>query len=168
MGLPPGDKDGYRLAFDIALRAIDEQRATLAEVRQRANNLLAIAFGAGGIIASIIFTSDAAKNITEHGLAGGPFWPHLEVPGWFGCTVFTWWSTGGWGFNANPVGMVVQVNQGLEEARIYHDQAVHIGKAVRDIRKKLKCRLRAFNTGLWFMLAEIAGLSILIRDVANA
>lgn len=167
MGSPPGDKNGYRLAYEIALRAIDEQRSTLAEVRQRANNLLAIAFGAGGIIASIIFTSAAAKNITNPGLAG-IFLAALGSAGVFGCTVFIWRVTKGWGFNVNAVGMVVQVNDGTDEARILHDQAVHIGKAVRENRKKLKRRLRAFNTGLWFMLAETAGLSMLIGDVAYA
>lgn len=160
-------EEGYQLAWETTLRTVDEQRITLTEVRQRANGLLTAALGTGGVITSLVLTGNA-DDVTALGYAGIALiaMACLIV---FGCTAFIWYSKKDWVFNLDAKRMVDDIDEGKTTAdNIRKNQSKRMNTHIRNNRDKLNCLMRAFNVSLGIMLLEIAGMCMLIGDVANA
>ena len=162
----PGDKDAYKLAFELSLRAIEGQTAAFSLVRERASSLVLTALGAGGIVTSIIFTSPKTGDVTKLGFAG------LALAGLAGIavlifTIYIWNPTKRWRFIIYGK-FVDRIDEGAEAAEIHRYLAGELEGEVEQNTKKLKKRMWAFNAGLWATLLEMVGLAMLIGDVANA
>ena len=162
-----GDGESYKLAFEIALRNIEVQSAAFSLVRQRASNLVVTALGAGGVIATIIFTSPKSGEVTKLGLAG------LALAGVAGiavllATIFVWYPSKGWHFLFSSGQMVEDIDSGKKAPEIHRALARRFDGYVKQNNDKLKMRMGAFNVGLWAILLEVAGLAMLIGDVAVA
>ena len=163
----PGDEDAYKLAFEISLRNMESQSAAFSLVRQRASSLVVTALGAGGVIATIIFTSPKSGEVTKLGFAG------LALAGLAGfavllSTIYIWYPTKRWHFTISIRQMVEDIDNGTESAEIHRTLAKRLQGDAEENNDKLKKRMRAFNAGLWAVLLEVAALAMLIGDVANA
>ena len=159
--------EGYQVAWETTLRTVDEQRFTLTEVRQRANGLLTASLGTGGVITSLVLAGNA-DDVTMLGYAGIAL-VALACLAVFGCTAFIWYSKRGWVFNLDAKGMVDDIEAGKTTAdEIRKSQSKKMNRHINSNRRELDCLMRAFNISLGVMLLEIAGVCMLIGDVANA
>lgn len=158
--------DRYRLPYEAALRTIDQQMASLDELRQRASYMLATGFGAGGITASIIFTSDRTDDIGCLGLIGIAL-AAAGLLGVFAATVCIWRAAKLWHITLDAKKMVKRLDRTKNTAKVQRRYSLKMHKWIRDNRIALEKRMRWFNRGLWAMLAEIVGFALLIGDVAG-
>lgn len=157
----------YRLPYEEALRTIDLQMATLDELRQRANFLLAAGAGAGGITASIIFTFGETERIGCLGLIGITF-AALGIIGVFAATAYIWRAVKKWTMTLDAMKMVNHIDRHKDLAKLQRRSIKKMHKGIATNRTSLEQRMRAFNNGLWAVLAEFVGFALLIGDIAGS
>lgn len=74
-----GDPDGYRLAYESGMGAVEAQATVLREVRDRAGSALSVAIAAAGFAVGLALTVDPPSRMGTIGLLGagtaafGPF-----------------------------------------------------------------------------------------------
>ncbi|MEX2547749.1 MAG: hypothetical protein WD830_08165 [Chloroflexota bacterium] len=125
----------YRLAYDLALKALDQQQETLDGLRERASTLLA----AAAIVTS--FLGGAALPSGQKAALGIPGWIAVVL---FGLTVVTTLNIirprSGWRFLPNAkevVGSYVRSEPTASIAQTHYGLAVEMEKAQIENRKQL-------------------------------
>ena len=114
------DADGYRLAYDEAVRALTRQQSALDEFRTRAGILLS-----GAAIA----TSFLGGQALESGTVSAWSWIAIGCfVGLGGSTLMILWPHKGWEFGAFPhsvIGTYIETEKPLPLPMILRDLALH-------------------------------------------
>lgn len=165
---PPGDPDGYELAFVEGRRTLDKQAAALQETRDRVGTLVSAAAVVAGLGTSLLF-NDANR------LGRLNWWGTLAILGAgvaFGImvlgAVIIWRPLKG-GFvlsSETLIGGYLEAADPASVTEIHREVAIHLGRnAVRN-RDAIERRLRWFSASLYAFGAVILGLLIVLFDVA--
>lgn len=157
----------YQLPYEAALWTIELQMATLDELRQRTNYLLAAGVGAGGITAGIIFTFGETERIGCLGLVGVTL-AASGIIGVYAATAYIWRAVKKWTMTLDAKKMVKHIDRHNDIAKLQRREIKKMHKGIETNRTSLGHRMRAFNIGLWAMLAEIVGFAFLIGDIAGS
>ena len=145
---------------------LDQQLATLRDTRDRSGRLLTAAtllVGLGGLT----FRFDLAERVTVWGLSGAI----LALAGlsgvWF--TTAAIWRPADLQTTQDPIAIIsgyVEGTGGMELPQLHRDLAVWIGRQADANRAILIGRAETFTWGLWALMVEVVGITVLLGDVA--
>jgi hypothetical protein len=167
MAAPPGDHEGYKLAYEEGTNAVADQAATLKETRDRVGALVSAAAVVAGVAAALTFNSGRITRLTEWGvvasaasalgfgaiaLAAVVIW--RPFPGTFTLDAGT------------IVGSYVEGDPPASLVEIHRELALHLGIHSAYNRDLLDRRLTWFVVALQAFLVEIGGLMLVLWDVA--
>jgi len=156
------DPEAYRLAFEEARRALEDQERAVSELRSRAGSLIA-----GAAITTSFFGGQALNRDA------------INATGWIaiGCFVllgltvlFIVWPRRDWEFALSPQKFLQtylepQDAEPLALHLIHRDLALHIGSSASSNRSKLRHVMIAFRAGAVLLTAEVvAWVAVLIEQ----
>jgi hypothetical protein len=158
MATRSADPEAYRLAYEEARRALDEQERAVFELRSRAGQLIA-----GAAIATSFFGGQALHGRVH------PF-------GWvaIGCFValsiavlVILWPRRDWEFNLSPaqfIGIYVEPphDEPLGLPTIHRDLALHMGNSAELNRDQLRWLAVSFRVGAVLLVAEVVSWVIVL------
>lgn len=150
--------DAYRLAYEEARRALDEQERAVVELRSRAGQLIA-----GAAITTSFFGGQALHH-------------RVHAVGWIaiGCfvalsvSVLTiLWPRRDWEFVLSPaqfIGTYIEPEdeEPLELAAIHRDLALHMGRSAELNREQLGWVTVAFRLGAVLLVAEVVAWVVVL------
>ncbi len=140
-------EDAYELAYREAVRALEHQRAALAELRSRASLLLAAASVTVSLPGPL--TSDADRVFALLAIAAFVL---LSV-----CLVRIIWPHGDWHFDTNPHDLVAKHLQSEEAtgSGLRLDLIAHMARDQRVNGVHLERIARTFRTGACLLVIQI-------------
>jgi hypothetical protein len=157
-----GDPEGYRLAYDEARRALDDQERAVGELRSRSGALIAAA-----AITTSFFGGQALRDHPLHAV------------GWIavGCfillgvaVVAILWPRKDWQFDVSPGQFIAtylepQDADPLPPARIHRDLALHMGRSASANRGQLRVLMTVFRVAAVLLVAEVlAWVVVLVNE----
>jgi hypothetical protein len=156
MGVPPvGEADAYRLAFDEAVRALEEQGKVLDGLRTRSGILLSAA--------AIVTSFFGGQALAPDGLS---VWTWLAI-GTFGALAVSLlvilWPRQDWAFEAVPrqiIGTYIEADEPLPLPQIHRDLAIHMEDSYVENEHRLRPLFAAFRAASLLLVAEIAAWNI--------
>jgi hypothetical protein len=150
--VPESDQEARTaLAYEAAIRSLDQQAAVVDNLRSRAGILLSAASIATGFLARIALADDRSLS-TWGWLAGGAFVALV------GLCVSVLWVRNEWKFSPHPkklVGHYVDP-EGVTLARAQRNLALHMGRAWDTNREKLRWMFWLFMAACFLLGIEIA------------
>ena len=167
MDQAPGDPKGYETAYEEGKRAIAEQAEVLKDTRDRVGTVMSAAAVVAGLGAALAFNNDRASELSSWGGAAAA----ISVTAFATLTlaaVMIWRPFPG-SFTIDPGVLVAGYVEGEEPARlpeIHRALAVHAGRHVNANGIVLERRLRWFTVALSAFLVVVAGLIVVLADVA--
>jgi hypothetical protein len=145
------DPDAYRLAYEEARRALDEQERVVGELRARAGQLIA---------AAAITTSFFGGQVLRH---------HVHTFDWIAIACFValslsvlavLWPRRDWEFVLSPSQFIETYlepgeEEPLELPLVHRDLALHMGRSADLNRQQLRRVTSAFRVGAVLLVAEV-------------
>jgi hypothetical protein len=150
--VPESDQEARTaLAYEAAIRSLDQQAAVVDNLRSRAGILLSAASIATGFLARIALADDRSLS-TWGWLAGGAFVALV------GLCVSVLWARHDWRFSAHPKKLVHHYvdPEGITLARAQRKLALYMGEAWDANREKLRRMFWAFTFACGFLGLEVA------------
>jgi hypothetical protein len=149
---PVGEPGAYELAYQEAIRALEEQERAVSETRSRAGQLIAAA--------AITTSFFGGQAISDH---------RIHVAGWFaiGCflglsvaVIAILWPRHDWEFTLSPSRLIATYIEPGEEppvalAGIWRDLALHMGVSLARNRTQLRWVFIAFRIGAVLLAGEV-------------
>ncbi|HVE46973.1 MAG TPA: hypothetical protein VNA57_09550 [Acidimicrobiales bacterium] len=163
-----GDPAAYLLAYEAGLQAVEKQASTLAETRDRAGALLSAAAVAAGLAAGLAFSGDRIVGVDAPGAIGAGF----AIAGFVVVvvsTVMIWRPTEGrFVHDAGVIiGSYVEGNPPRQLPELHRELALWLGKQTESNREMLEVELKTFTVGLVGLLVQMAGMIVVLGDVAR-
>lgn len=163
-----GDREAYRLAYEIGLRAVSEQATTLKETRDRAGALSSAAAVAAGLAAALGLDSGLGGEVNLLGVIGIT----AAVIGFVAvtvCTAMIWRPTEGLFVQDAGViiGSYVEGTPPAGISEVHRELALWLGRHSELNRVMLERRLTTFTYGLAALLAEVVGIVVVLGDFAS-
>ncbi|HST40933.1 MAG TPA: hypothetical protein VLK58_15560 [Conexibacter sp.] len=144
--------DGYRLAFDEARRALEDQERAVAELRTRAGALIA---------AAAITTSFFGSQMTTVEGFGAPAWLAIASFVALGFTVLAiLWPRHDWEFSMSASDVISTYLEPAEAPpmalhMIHRDLALHMDRSGRQNRQQLRRLMIVFRVGAVLLIIEV-------------
>jgi hypothetical protein len=156
----------HAVAYEQAVRSLDQQTAQWEHLRARAGLLVSTAGISGAFLGGLTFNSAQRGSLTGWGLAGLV----VAALGFLVVTLATvsiWWPTEG-GFTLNP-GVIVQ--QWADESpatcsELHRDLALYMGAHQVRNQRAIERHLRWFAYALIAFLIELIALGMAVWDVS--
>lgn len=150
----------YRMAFEQALRTLDQQQATLESIRTRGAVLLAAAAAAAGFLADGVDdkASDTANAFLWIGLA-------LFAAATAAVLIKAMRSGGQWTFNTDPNVIIknyIEADPPRELWDTYKTIAGFHAGHIKSNAERLDKMHWWFNLAVWLVLAQIAALALAV------
>ena len=163
-----GDPDGYRLAYETGMNAVESQATVLREVRERAGSVLSVAIVAAGFAAGLALTVDPPSRLGPVGLLGAG----IAVSGLAGvllAAVLIWHpSEGRFLHDAGQiVGSYVERDPPWKLPQIHRQLALWLGIQTRLNASMLREKLRTFTLELASLLPEMVGVIVAVGDIVH-
>jgi hypothetical protein len=156
----------HAVAYDQALRAIDQQLEALEQLRGRAGLLVSTAAISASLLGGLALTRDRAADLTGWGIVG------LVLAGvafaWIAVTTVVIWWPGPVFFSLDSVVIIQQwadQKPAATESILKRDLALYLDRHRAANRDLLEQRLTWFAWALLAFLVEIIALGLAIWDV---
>ena len=150
------------------MKTVEEQAATLRETRDRTGALLSVALLTGGLVAGLATVGPGSPDLGGTGYFGGA----LVGTAILCIAVITTlvWQPAKISLSLHAaaiIGSYVEGPQALPEAELHRELALHLNDNSEANQEVLGATLRVFRLGLGMMLLEVAGVAMLLWDIAN-
>lgn len=163
-----GDPAGYALAFEEGRAAVAEQASSLREMRDRTASLVSMAGLIAGLGASLILDDGRGARLDGPGVVAA-----IVAASAFVVIVVA--AVKIWGpltgnfvrDSAVIVGSYVDGDRPASLPEIHRALAIHLGNDAQQNREAIGIRLDWFAWALRAFLALVAGLAVMILDVAR-
>lgn len=163
----------YRLAYDEAMRVLQQQRDDLAALQARALALLsagtlATAFLGGVRSLGLVRTVVPANTPGEVSTAGLPLWQLGILAGLFASLValclVVLWPTGDWSFQLDPTGLVRVFDtpdaKAATFAALYRDFAIRLDGYARANGRRLQLRVQVIRAAIATLGVDVVVLLV--------
>ena len=163
-----GDPDGYRLAYESGMGAVEAQATVLREVRDRAGSVLSVAIAAAGFAVGLALTVDPPSRMGTIGLLGAGT-AALGLSGVVLAAVLIWRpSEGRFLHDAGLiVGSYVEHDPPWELPEIHRQLALWLGKQTRLNADMIRTKLKTFTWELASLLLEMVGVIVAVGDIVR-
>lgn len=165
---PPGDPEGYRLAWEEGRSGLLDQANSLRELRERAGMLVTLAGAVTGIVLAVVLDDGRGRRIDQLGVLGGVA---------AGVAFFTIviagvmiWRPFPARFVRDPsviVDFYVEGDDPLTLSGIHRELALHLGGDLRQVVEEMEGRLGWFARALGAVVILHAGLAAMVLDVSR-
>ncbi|MEA2492954.1 MAG: hypothetical protein QOJ29_865 [Thermoleophilaceae bacterium] len=141
----------YRLAFDEAVRALQEQGKVLDGLRTRSG----IVLSAAAIVTSFL----GGQALTAHSPS---IWTWLAIGAFVGLALgllVILWPRQDWAFEAVPrqiIGTYIEASDPLPLPQIHRDLAIHMEDSYVENEGRMKPLFRSFRVSSLLLMAEIS------------
>lgn len=163
-----GEPAGYKLAYEAAMKTVEEEATTLRETRDRTGALLSVALLTGGLVAGLATVGAGSPDLGGIGYFGGSL-IGAAILGIAILTIFVWQpAEASLSLNAAAIiGSYVEGPQALQEAELHRELALHLNENSKKNQEVLGATRALFRLGLGVMLVEVVGVAMLLWDIAN-
>lgn len=163
-----GDPAGYKLAYEAALKTLEEQASSLREVRDRAGALLSIALLTGGLVTGLATLGTGSPNLKGTGYTGGVMVGAAVLA--IACLTILAWRMPRGSISldaAQIIGSYVEGDPAFREPELHRELALYLSENSYTNREELGTTRFLFRLGLGMMLVEILGVAMMLWDIAN-
>lgn len=150
------------------MKTVEDQATSLREIRDRTGALLSVALLTGGLIAGLATLGTGSPDLKGTGYMGAVLVgiailiiAILTILVWRPAEVSLSLDA------AAIIGSYVEGPRALREADLHRELALHLNDNSETNKEVLRATLRAFRLGLGTMLLEVAGVAMMLWDIAN-
>lgn len=163
-----GDPDGYRLAYETGMSAVESQAAVLREVRDRAGSVLSVAIVAAGFAAGLALTVGPPYRLGSVGLLGAGT-AAVGLAGVVLAAVMIWRPSEGRFLHdaGGMVGSYVEGDPPWKLPEIHRQLALWLGTHTRLNADMLGGKLKTFTWALASLMLEMAGVIVAVGEMLH-